>query len=64
MVSKGEKMPPDKDDELLNRIDKELNAINSRLKKVLAKTDELLRETAPEATEAENGSEVEEGQDG
>ena len=41
-------------DELIEEIDKELRAIDARLKKVLSKTDALLKESANEPKEGES----------
>ena len=46
-------MEPNGKDVLIEEIDKELRAIDARLKKVLSKTDALLKESADETKEAE-----------
>jgi len=48
-------MEADERDELIEEIDKELRAIDAKLKKVLSKTDSLLKESADEPREVENG---------
>ena len=46
-------MEPNGKDELIKEIDKELRAIDAKLRKVLPKTDALLRESKNETKETE-----------
>jgi hypothetical protein len=46
-------MEPNGKDELIKEIDKELRAIDAKLRKVLSKTDALLRESKNETKETE-----------
>jgi hypothetical protein len=52
---KGDRMDANGKDELIEEIDKELRAIDARLKKVLSKTDSLLKESTNEPKEGESG---------
>jgi len=47
-------MDPNGKDVLIEEIDKELRAIDAKVKKVLSKTDALLKECTNETKEAEN----------
>ena len=51
-------MEPNGKDELIEEIDKELRAIDAKLRKVLSKTDALLRESKNETKEAESGNNI------
>lgn len=54
-------MEPDRKDALIEEIDKELRAINVKLKKTLSKTDAVLKECTNETKEAENGQDEKAG---
>jgi hypothetical protein len=51
--TKGDNMEPNGKDELIKEIDKELRAIDAKLRKVLSKTDALLGESKDETKETE-----------
>lgn len=56
VIFKGDNMEPNGKDALIEEIDKELRAIDARLKKALSKTDALLKETRNEKKETESTS--------
>lgn len=51
-------MEPNGKDELIEEIDKELRAIDAKLRRVLSKTDALLRKSRNETDETESGHNV------
>ena len=53
MPFQGDNMEPNGKDELIKEIDKELRAIDAKLRKVLSETDALLRESKNETKETE-----------
>jgi hypothetical protein len=61
IASKGDPMEPNGKDVLIEEIDKELRAIDVKLKKILSKTDALLKEPANGTEEADNGGDKEQG---
>ncbi len=58
-ASGGDTMERKPKDTLIEDIDKELRAIDARLKKVISKTDALLRESSETPDEAENTGDAE-----
>jgi hypothetical protein len=58
-ASGGDLMERDGKDALIEDIDKELRAIDARLKKVISKTDVLLKESSETADETESTGDAE-----
>jgi len=59
LASGGDTMERNGKDVLIEEIDKELRAIDARLKKVISKTDALLKESSNGTEEAESPSDSE-----